>query len=290
MENKRDNTVFLKKYNNELLINATLAPSDKYVMETPLENHRLSFQTDAEKYATDFLIPHLDLSELHLLDVGCGTATILSELAKHAEKAHLIGIDSSSDRVKAARLETAEIPNITIRQCDARQLAKIFKRQFNALHSRFVLDYFSDEEKIALLQQFRHVLLPGGTVILQSVDTSLGNHYPEDKRLDAIKSELKKTLCSMGYDDHAGRKLPNLLIRCGFRDVKVRTDPYNLFFGGVPDDKLKALELKLVNALPVFIKTFGKTQALSAVDYYLEYMNRADVLTFSNLFTVIAVK
>ncbi len=56
----------------------------------------------------------------HLVELGCGTATLALSLAKHGYS--ITGIDNSDDMLNIAAQKTAETPNITLQLQDMRDL------------------------------------------------------------------------------------------------------------------------------------------------------------------------
>lgn len=93
-----------------------------------------------------------------ILDLGCGTGTLTSELAARAGT--VIGLDASPDMVAAARARFSEIGFIT---GDA--LALPFENRFDVVFSNAVFHWLPDHDR--LLKNIRRALKPGGRLVCE---------------------------------------------------------------------------------------------------------------------------
>lgn len=93
-----------------------------------------------------------------ILDLGCGTGTLTSELATRAGE--VIGLDASPDMVKAAR---ERFPEITFITGDALDLP--FENRFDVVFSNAVFHWLPDHER--LLKNIRRALKPGGRLVCE---------------------------------------------------------------------------------------------------------------------------
>jgi len=60
--------------------------------------------------------------KMRVLDIGCGTAHIIQELAIHCKSAIFLGLDISPAMLKIASLNTKEVPNIRLVEGDGLEL------------------------------------------------------------------------------------------------------------------------------------------------------------------------
>lgn len=93
-----------------------------------------------------------------ILDLGCGTGTLTSELAARAGE--VIGLDASPDMVAAARERYPEIVFIT---GDALDLP--FENRFDVVFSNAVFHWLPDHDR--LLKNIRRALKPGGRLVCE---------------------------------------------------------------------------------------------------------------------------
>jgi SAM-dependent methyltransferase len=95
-----------------------------------------------------------------VLDVGCGTGSLLFTLAANTAHTRITGIDAADIYVAAARAKTND-PRIALHEGDA--CAMPFPdASFDAALSQLVLQFVPDAD--AALAEMRRVVRPGGTV------------------------------------------------------------------------------------------------------------------------------
>lgn len=118
----------------------------------------------AELYGTHFsleamlaLLP----GDQTLADLGCGTGTMIAQLAGHVKRA--IGIDNNTAMLKAARRRTADFDNVTLRRGDLADLP-IEDASCDAALCILALTYVGGPQ-IAIAEMAR-ILRPGGRAIV----------------------------------------------------------------------------------------------------------------------------
>ena len=97
-----------------------------------------------------------------ILEVGCGTGTVLLELGRNYPNAQIVGLDLSEHMLSEAKRKTASLPHITL-------LQKKFDADFN--HEQFDLIVFSYALSVfpdlaSTLELTKKHLAPGGLVAL----------------------------------------------------------------------------------------------------------------------------
>ncbi len=95
-----------------------------------------------------------------VLDVGCGTGSLVFELARNAGIQLLEGIDASEIYVAAAKAQATD-PRITLQHGDACAMP-FADAAFDAALSQLVLQFVPDP--VAALAEMRRVVRPGGVV------------------------------------------------------------------------------------------------------------------------------
>ncbi|MDE7241633.1 class I SAM-dependent methyltransferase [Desulfovibrio sp.] len=93
-----------------------------------------------------------------ILDLGCGTGTLTSELAARAGT--VLGLDASPEMVTAAR---ARFPDIDFITGDALELS--FENRFDTVFSNAVFHWLPDHDR--LLKNIRRALKPGGRLVCE---------------------------------------------------------------------------------------------------------------------------
>src|ERR1700761_3876954 len=145
-----------------------------------------------------------------VVDVGCGTARAVAELADHA--AHAIGVDLDPAMLAAAR---RRFPGIDVRAADAAELP-LGDGQAHGYRADKVYHVLPDP--LAALAEARRVLVPGGRIALVGQDWA-------PLVIDSAHPELTRRIvhARAGTLPHPriARAYRNLLLDAGFSDVSV---------------------------------------------------------------------
>jgi ubiquinone/menaquinone biosynthesis C-methylase UbiE len=145
-----------------------------------------------------------------VVDVGCGAARAVAELAEHA--AHAIGVDLDPAMLAAAR---RRFPGIDVRAADAAELP-LGDGQAHGYRADKAYHVLPDPH--AALAEARRVLVPGGRIALvgQDWDTLV---------IDSDQPELTRRIVHARADTiphpRIARAYRNLLLDAGFHDVDI---------------------------------------------------------------------
>jgi ubiquinone/menaquinone biosynthesis C-methylase UbiE len=143
-----------------------------------------------------------------VVDVGCGTARAVAELADHA--AHAIGVDLDPAMLAAAR---RRFPGIDLRAADAAELP-LGDGQAHGYRADKVYHVLPDP--LAALAEARRVLVPGGRIALVGQDW-------DTLAIDSDRPELTRRIVHARADTlphpRIARAYRNLLLDAGFHDV-----------------------------------------------------------------------
>jgi ubiquinone/menaquinone biosynthesis C-methylase UbiE len=145
-----------------------------------------------------------------VVDVGCGTARAVAELAEHGARA--IGVDLDPTMLAAAR---RRFPDIDVRAADAAELP-LGDGQAHGYRADKVYHVLPDPP--AALAEARRVLVPGGRIVL------LGQDW-DTIAIDSDQPELTRRIVHARADTiphpRIARAYRNLLLDAGFHDVDV---------------------------------------------------------------------
>ncbi|MBV7273732.1 class I SAM-dependent methyltransferase [Clostridiaceae bacterium UIB06] len=139
-----------------------------------------------------------------ILDLGCGTGRLTNELVKNG--ATVIGIDSSADMIKKAKLN---YPNLNFQVADATNLD--FKNYFDTVFSNAVFHWIPNQEK--LLYSIYNSLKDNGKLICE---------FGAKNNVYQIQTGFEKALKQNGYSYYSEFFLPSkeeyklLLEKAGF--------------------------------------------------------------------------
>lgn len=170
----------------------------------------------AQVYA-DFLLPHLT-TDMHLIDVGCGSGELSLELA--AEVGHLTGIDGDPVEIELARsaAEASSAGNADFTVGDAYALPWV-DNDVDVVFAHSVLEAL--DRPAEALAEMRRVLKTNGLVAVACVDYGglilAGPHEALVRRFFTIREQL---WLHEGVSPYRGRQLRGLLLANGFRHVR----------------------------------------------------------------------
>ena len=151
-----------------------------------------------------------------VLDVGCGVMSwlrILSEWVGHSGR--VVGTDIDEHLLDAARsfLEAEGISNVDLVVDDLFD-SKLEPRSFDLVHARFLIAPLGrGREQVAA---HRHLLKPGGWLVLEEWDTSSWHFNPPAPAAERLIRLMYEIFAARGGD--AGRELPAHFREIGIAD------------------------------------------------------------------------
>jgi SAM-dependent methyltransferase len=154
-----------------------------------------------------------------VLDVGCGTGSLIFELARNPGFTQLAGIDAAGVYIAAARKANND-PRIDLQQGDGCALPYA-DASFDAALSQLVLQFVPQPE--AMLAEMRRVVKPGG-VVAAAVWNS-GGGMPHQRMFWDIAAMLDRDGAierARSFNRKMTRKgdLPDAFAQCGLRGIE----------------------------------------------------------------------
>jgi len=159
-------------------------------------------------------------SDHRVLDIGCGTGTLLVKLKRQYGAAQVVGLDPDPKALRRARLKAARAAvSVQFDQGLANELP--YKREsFDRVFSSFMFHHLDKHERENMLKEVLRVLKPGGS--LHFVDFILDDASPGlFDRLFRAHAEMK---------DNSDERIRDLMSHTGFMNpVKIKEG--NMLFG-----------------------------------------------------------
>ncbi|KAF2720230.1 methylase [Polychaeton citri CBS 116435] len=166
------------------------------------------------------LIPHLQRlaaskPKLSLLDVGSGSGTITTSLAKYIPQGTLTGVDLSEEIVSRANAEAQEagIANVTF-QAGSIYSLPFQDNSFDVVHAHQVLTHL--DQPVEALKELLRVCRPnGGLVASREADMRMWSFHPSPPGLVAFHKLIGDVMVHSGGHRDAGAKLVSWALAAG---------------------------------------------------------------------------
>jgi len=168
--------------------------------------------------------PLLKLQDgMRLLDVGCGTGSLLKELSQSGKELNLYGIDVSPEMVKAAKMKLKDEKRVELYEGAAADLP-FQSNYFDYVVCMNSLHHHPDPKQS--LTEMTRVLKPGGVMIIMDgfVDSAVRKVFSraaniirnEGKVQQFKREELQRIFRTLGYESITQQTfLFAMLITCG---------------------------------------------------------------------------
>jgi 2-polyprenyl-6-hydroxyphenyl methylase/3-demethylubiquinone-9 3-methyltransferase len=147
---------------------------------------------------------HCRLSELQVVDIGCGGGILADSMARVG--AQVLGIDLSTKALKIAQLHALEVgtPNISYREVSAESLAGERPGHFDVVTCMEMLEHVPDPASV--VQACANLVKPGGWVFFSTI-----NRNPKSFLLAVIGAEYVLNMLPRGTHEYAKMIRPSEL-------------------------------------------------------------------------------
>ena len=154
-----------------------------------------------------------------VLDVGCGTGSLSSTLARVTQAAKIVGVDPSARFIQAARSQITD-SRVTIELGDAQNLPYPIASVDRCL-ALLIVNFIPDAPKAA--REMRRVTKPGGVVATAMWDASPANELNQSlwKAARELDENLKRPASIRGSYGSA-EALSNLWTDAGLSGIEVK--------------------------------------------------------------------
>jgi ubiquinone/menaquinone biosynthesis C-methylase UbiE len=167
------------------------------------------------------LISHANIDhDHHVLDIGCGTGTLVVKLKRQYGTAQVVGLDPDSKALGRARIKAARAGvSVQLDQGFANELP-YERASFDRVFSSFMFHHLDKQERENMLREVLRVLKPGGSFHFVDFIVDDASHGFFD-RLFRSHAQMK---------DNSDQSIRDLMSHAGFgKPVKVKKG--NMLFG-----------------------------------------------------------
>jgi len=204
-----------------------------YLMESDQEAHRLLLKTNTESVMRQAAWAGISKG-MRVLDVGCGSGAATHALAQLVgPTGEVVGLDISSERLDVAR-QNNDMSWLSFVQHD---ISNPYHghRPFDAIWSRFFLEYFKNNQQQIILNSISS-LRSGGIICLGDLDHNCLNLYGHNPKIQQSIEEIIKLLQdNHNFDPYAGRRIYSHLYNLGCGDISCMMEAHHLIYGEAND-------------------------------------------------------
>lgn len=188
----------------------------EYANLAPVYDQRWSFYVEATIKAT---IERLEKNpEGKILDLACGTGTLLNYLLEFIPPENLFGIDISEEMLAVAREKLPPAVNLSLWESHNFPFPN---NHFEQVISTNSFHYFRQPQMV--LQEVHRVLKPGGQLVI----TDWCRDFVTCRLLDWYLRWFNEA----HFYTYNSKELPNLLEQAGFKNISVDQYKINWFWG-----------------------------------------------------------
>jgi SAM-dependent methyltransferase len=250
-----------------------------YILSGKSESSRLDAQAEIPQFS---LARELDGIELHpgsrVLDAGCGSGILCRHFEQSYKGLAIYGCDLSRSSLAYAR----SLSNgSTFFNHDF--IGKALPGTYDYVFNRLVAHHLTEELLEKAFRNFFAALSRGGELVVIDPDGLLLNIGTLDSNL---REQIGQVSRAFSGDLQVARAIPQLLTKCGFRDVSWRIDMMD-FQGEARRLEVAQWKERFENSLEFYMGIFGtELEARRFFRSYLEEASKDDVPLFYNKFIV----
>lgn len=153
-----------------------------------------------------------------VLDIGCGTGRLTSELARLAHTGRVVGIDPSAEMLGKARKVAASAQNMTLIQMPAQGMD--FREEFTAVYSNSAFQWIREQEEVLDLS-YRALKNKGRIAIqLSAPDFCWAMTENIQSAISALKLESTFSRMEPPWRFPLAKEMEASLEDAGFRNVR----------------------------------------------------------------------
>jgi SAM-dependent methyltransferase len=158
-----------------------------------------------------------------VLDLGTGNGYFLSRLAERHPRKNFMGIEASPSLAAMAQRGADEGKAANMKVLHGSCPLAGLKTRFDLVMARLSLYCMPNREEV--LRWAHGLLNEGGRIVIIDVDDGMKTCWPPSDLWELFVPAIARDI-GPDADRLIGRKLPQLLLKAGFRDVKIEFQPW----------------------------------------------------------------
>ncbi len=163
-----------------------------------------------------------DLSGKLVCDFGCGTATLIADIAAVYPEAKITGLEISEEQLRRAVLTTRDNKNIKLILTDALR-NDCADSTFDLTYCRYLLEHVSDP--VGAVARMLRITKPGAVLACQENDLHNVLYWPPIEGHDYLMGQFCRLQMELSGDPFIGRKLFDIFRRAGASDIAFSLEP-----------------------------------------------------------------
>jgi len=253
----------------------------EYSLDNENEVDRLEFQATIPFYNPKKEIQKLKLPDNStFLDAGCGSGIISRYISNKFQLVSVDACDISKTRLLQAQTLNNHNNKVNFFHSSLEKI-KSPQDKYDFIFCRFVLEHMINPQNA--VNEFFRINKLNGRVLLIDLDGIFFNLYSNNKELNKTLHLLKR---EFDFDLFIGRKLPLLLSKAGYKNIKYKVEV--MYFKG------RNLKLEYQNYLlrfkfieDILVNILGNTSKTNDfIDLYLKELLKSENTLFYNKFIV----
>lgn len=171
------------------------------------------------------LIDQAAIASTHrILDIGCGTGTLILLIKQHYPEVEVVGLDPNPKALARAKRKAERVNYVVQLDQGFSDELPYTSSSFDRVFSSFMLHHLKTKEKESMLHEVRRVLKPNGSLHLLDIEN------PESKTEKSLIS--RQVHSNPILKDNSEAKILRLMSLAGFAQVK-KICHKDIFFGRI---------------------------------------------------------